>query len=64
MTLTRKLDHVQMILPCSACGHELRKPGRWFLVVPRYRCEGCGMEQRITYDDRAQLQRRYRDRII
>ena len=63
MTLSRALNHVQMSYPCGGCGHVLLKPGSYFLSVPRFRCEGCGLENRITYDDRVRLQRRYADRL-
>ena len=59
MTLSRKFDHVQMTYPCPKCGHGHTRPGAWFMSVPRYRCEGCGAENRITYDDRLRLQHSY-----
>jgi hypothetical protein len=53
--LSGKLNLILMTRPCQKCGHELKKPGRWFAFIQRYKCEGCGIVVQMTYPEKVAL---------
>ncbi|MDB5483252.1 MAG: hypothetical protein JWO83_4305 [Caulobacteraceae bacterium] len=55
MPLTRDLDQILLTHPCPHCGHGLEKTGRWFTTAAGFRCGGCGVPSRITYDIKLRL---------
>ena len=59
MPLCTRLRDVELTLACPHCGHALRKPGKWFMVAPCFKCEGCGRIIRITYGDKIALFDKY-----
>lgn len=59
MPLCQNLCPLEMTFKCPRCGLALLKPGRWFQVASKYRCEGCQSEIRITYPDKIALFQKY-----
>jgi hypothetical protein len=46
---------VMMTLACRTCGFALTKKGSWFKSASLYKCESCGVQGRVTYDDKVRL---------
>jgi hypothetical protein len=63
MSLSAHLQHVDLTLECKYCGHPLIKKGGWFVVVHRFKCEGCNRETPITYNDKIVLFKKHEDLI-
>ncbi len=57
MPLSLRLLDVDLTLKCKHCGWPLIKNGQWFMVAPRFKCEGCKREVRIPYNDKLVLSR-------
>ena len=55
MPLSPQLLHVDLTLECPHCGDPTIKKGGWFLVVHRFRCDGCNRETPIRYSDKIAL---------
>jgi hypothetical protein len=55
MPLSLDLCHVDLTLECKHCGWPLIKSGYWFITAPRFKCEGCNRELRITYSEKVVL---------
>jgi hypothetical protein len=55
MPLSSLLRQVDLTLECKYCGHSIIKKGSWFLVVHRFKCEGCNRQVPITYSDKIEL---------
>jgi hypothetical protein len=55
MPLSSMLRPVDLTLECKHCGHPITKPGRWFISVHRFNCEGCNREVLIPYSDKVAL---------
>jgi hypothetical protein len=59
MPLSSLLRQVELTLECKHCGRSIIKKGSWFVVVHRFKCEGCSREVAITYSDKVALFNRY-----
>ena len=55
MSLPDGFADVMMMLACRTCGFAITKKGSWFRAVSRYKCESCGVQGRVTYDDKIQV---------
>ena len=59
MPLSSHLRQVELTLQCKYCGHSIIKKGGWFMVVHRFKCEGCNREVPKTYSDKVALFNRH-----
>ena len=55
MSLPDGFADVMMMLACRTCGIAITKKGSWFKSASRYKCESCGVQGRVTYDDKMRL---------
>jgi transposase-like protein len=55
MPLSRELDGLTLSVPCSHCGHVLRKKGSSVRSVSHYTCKSCKQQFRVTYSDKLKL---------
>jgi hypothetical protein len=55
MSLPDSFADVMMMLACRTCGFAITKKGIWFKSASRYKCESCGVQGRVTYDDKIRL---------
>lgn len=55
MALSSLLRHEDLTLKCKHCGHSIIRKGSWFVVVHRFKCEGCSRDVPITYSDKVAL---------
>jgi hypothetical protein len=55
MPLSSLLRQVELTLDCKHCGRSIMRKGSWFVVVHRFKCEGCNREVPITYSDKVAL---------
>ena len=55
MSLPDGFADVMMMLACRTCGIAITKKGSWFKSASRYKCESCGGQGRVTYDDKMRL---------
>ena len=55
MPLSSLLHDVALTLECKHCFHSIIKKGSWFLVVHRFKCEGCNRQVPLTYSDEIAL---------
>ena len=59
MPLSASLFNVEMTFECPLCGHALVKSGSWFYTVPKFKCEGCHRQIRLSYPDRLAIFEKY-----
>lgn len=55
MPLCNELRDVVLTFVCRQCGRQLLKKGGWFMGAHSFKCEGCGREVRLSYDDKLVL---------
>ena len=55
MPLSNRLFNVNLTLHCRYCGLPITKPGRWFMTVSHFNCQGCGREAHVTYEEKVAL---------
>jgi hypothetical protein len=55
MTLSQGMSDHLMSLECRKCGLGLTKKGSWVRSARHFKCQGCGTETPITYEDKLRL---------
>jgi transposase-like protein len=62
MPLEGNLRLVDLTFNCPHCDRELVKKGGWFQSVRGFKCEGCQLMLRLTYDDKVALVKKHAHR--
>jgi hypothetical protein len=55
MPLSSLLRQAELTHECKHCGRSIMRLGSWFVVVHRFKCEGCNRDVPITYSDKIAL---------
>jgi hypothetical protein len=55
MPLSDKLLHKDLTFYCPYCARAIVKKGEWFRTGPKFKCQGCQHEVRLTYADKVAL---------
>jgi len=55
MSLSLRLDGIEMSHPCPNCGLLTRRRGAWFKVIRQYHCHGCRRPVTLTYETKLKL---------
>jgi hypothetical protein len=55
MSLRDDFADVMMTLACRTCGFAITKKGSWVKSASHYKCVSCGVQGRVTYDDKMRL---------
>lgn len=59
MPLPAALNDADLEFKCLECDHAFVKKGSWFKVISTFKCEGCGVANRIGYADKLALFRKH-----
>ena len=55
MSLSLRLDGIEMSHPCPNCGLPTQRRGAWFKVIRQYHCDGCRKPVTLTYETKLKL---------
>jgi len=55
MSLSLRLDSIEMSHPCPHCGLTTQRRGAWFKVIRQYHCDGCRKPVTLTYETKLKL---------